>query len=490
MAQLLPVEAFDLIIFGGTGDLAMRKLLPALYHRNRDGQFIEDSRIIAVGRSALQRDAYLHKVEQALRSRLAAAEFDAQHWSAFSQRIHYVEADAAAHDRWGALEELLQGREQRTRVAYLATEPSLFGVIATGLRVNNLITAKSRMVLEKPLGRDRTSASEINNEVGECFAENQIYRIDHYLGKETVQNLLALRFANSLFEPLWRRGAIDHVQITVAEELGVGGRIEFYDKIGALRDMVQNHLLQLVCLTAMEAPSSLHHDAVRDEKIKVLRALRPITAEQVGSHTVRGRYGPGAVDGAAVAGYVDELGGGNSDTETFVALKLEIDNWRWSNVPFYLRTGKRLKSKHSEIVVQFQDVPHSIFPEQQFNVVANKLTIRLQPDEGVKLSVMAKEPGPGGFELRQVALDLSFEETFGLRYPDSYERLLMEVLRGNPALFMRRDEVDAAWQFVDGIIAGWAKTRQKVESYVAGSWGPSGASLLLDRDGRAWNSDD
>jgi glucose-6-phosphate 1-dehydrogenase len=490
MAQLLPVEVFDLIIFGGTGDLAMRKLLPALYHRDRDGQVTGDSRIIAIGRSALQRDSYLQDVEKSLRANLADGEFDADQWRAFARRVHYFEADALAHDTWNALVELLHGQEDRTRVAYLATAPSLFGPIAKGLQVNGLITSNSRIVLEKPLGHDSASASEINDQVGECFAENQIYRIDHYLGKETVQNLLALRFANSLFEPLWRRGAIDHVQITVAEDLGVGGRIDFYDNVGALRDMVQNHLLQLVCLTAMEPPSSLHHDAVRDEKIKVLRALRPIDVSAVKRHTVRGRYEAGAVNGTAVSAYVDELDGKKSDTETFVALKLEIDNWRWSNVPFYLRTGKRLKSKHSEIVVQFQDVPHSIFPEQNFNVTANRLTIRLQPDEGVKLSLMAKEPGPGGFELRPVSLDLSFEETFGLRYPDAYERLLMEVLRGNPALFMRRDEVDAAWEFVDGIIASWGETRQSVEGYVAGSWGPSGASLLLDRDGRAWHSND
>ncbi len=490
MAKLVPVELFDLIIFGGTGDLAMRKLLPAMYHRDGDGQIIGDSRIIAVGRSALSLDTYLKEVEEALQKNLAEGEFDAARWESFSRRIHYVEADALSHDKWGDLVELLKGNDERTRVAYLATAPSLFGPIAKGLRSNKLITDQSRIVLEKPLGRDLASASDINDQVGECFDENQIYRIDHYLGKETVQNLLALRFANSLFEPLWRRGAIDHVQITVAEDLGVGGRIDFYDNVGALRDMVQNHILQLVCLTAMEPPSSLHHDAVRDEKIKVLRALRPFDADTVRAGTVRGRYGSGAVGGETVPAYEEELGDAKSDTETFVALKLEIDNWRWSNVPFYLRTGKRLKEKQSEIVVQFQDVPHSIFPEQEFNVSPNRLTIRLQPDEGVQLSLMAKEPGPGGFELRPVSLDLSFEETFGLRYPDAYERLLMEVLRGNPALFMRRDEVDAAWEFVDGIIAGWEKSKQKVESYVAGSWGPSASSLLLDRDGRAWYSDD
>ena len=327
-------------------------------------------------------DEYRERAKEALQLNLPSGEFSEQHWKPFSRRLQYVEADALDTEGWDALVQLLDGSAARIRVAYLATAPRLFGAVAQGLRDNGLITAKSRIVLEKPLGRDRSSASEINNEVGECFSENQIYRIDHYLGKETVQNLLALRFANSLFEPLWRRGAVDHVQITVAEDLGVGGRVDFYDRIGALRDMVQNHLLQLVCLTAMESPSSLHHDAVRDEKIKVLRALRPIGADEVRTTTVRGQYTAGAINGAAVPGYVDELGGKKSPTETFVALKLEIDNWRWSNVPFYLRTGKRLQSKHSEIVVEFHDVPHSIFPEQKFNVAPNRLNIRLQPDEG------------------------------------------------------------------------------------------------------------
>ncbi len=490
MAKLVPVETFDLIIFGGTGDLAMRKLLPALYHRDRDGQVTGESRVIAASRGALTREEYVATVEASLREKLKDGDFDEAHWQSFSQRIHYVQADAFEHGEWGALREILTGVDDRIRVAYLATAPSLFGPIAQGLKSNGLITPSSRIVLEKPLGRDYESACEINNAVGECFEENQIYRIDHYLGKETVQNLLALRFANSLFEPLWRRSAIDHVQITVAEDLGVGGRIEFYDRVGALRDMVQNHILQLVCLFAMEPPSSLHHDAVRDEKIKVLRALKPISADEVRANTVRGHYTAGAINKAPVPGYLDELGGEESSTETFVALKLEIENWRWSNVPFYLRTGKRLPGKHSEIVVQFQDVPHSIFPEQKYKVSPNLLRIRLQPDEGVQLTVMAKEPGPGGFNLRPVGLDLSFAETFGIGYPDAYERLLMEVLRGNPALFMRRDEVEAAWHWIDGIIDGWAETEQKVESYVAGSWGPTASSVLLDRDGRGWYPDE
>ena len=486
MAQLLPVDLFDLVIFGGTGDLAMRKLLPALYHRDLDGQIPADSRIIAASRGYLERDAYLARVRESLEKNLGEGEFDESKWESFAARIHYVQADAKAHDEWGALVDILAGHEDRIRVAYMATAPSLFGAFAGGLRHNGLITADSRIVLEKPVGHDYESAREINNAIGQCFPENQIYRIDHYLGKETVQNLLALRFANSLFEPLWRRGAIDHVQITVAEDLGVGGRIEFFDRIGTLRDMVQNHMLQLLCLVAMEAPSSLHHDAVRDEKMKVLRALKPIREVDVRSQTVRAQYLGGAINGETVRGYLEELGG-ESNTETFVALKVEIENWRWSGVPFYLRSGKRLPEKHSEIVVQFEEVPHSIFPEQEYNVKANRLTIRLQPDEGVQLSVMAKEPGPGGFELRPVSLDLSFEETFGIRYPDAYERLLMEVLRGNPALFMRRDEVEAAWSWIDSIEAGWSESKQKVETYVAGSWGPSASSLLLDRDGRTWH---
>jgi glucose-6-phosphate 1-dehydrogenase len=486
MAQLRPVDTFDLIIFGGTGDLAMRKLLPAMYHRARDGQITMDSRIIAVGRSDMSRDEYVELVDNALQANLEDGDYDAQEWRDFESRLSYVNADALEHTNWQSLCEFLSAQSDRIRVIYLATAPQLFGPIAAGFHANGLITDATRIVLEKPVGHDFESARAINDEVGQCFEENQIFRIDHYLGKETVQNLLALRFGNTLFEPLWRRGVVDHVQITVAEELGVGGRIDFYNDTGALRDMVQNHMLQLVCLVAMEAPSSLDHDAVRDEKLKVLRALNPITQDNIKAHTVRGQYTAGAINGSPVSGYADELGAEATAAETFVALKLEIENWRWSNVPFYLRTGKRLKAKHSEIVVQFQHVPHSIFTEIKHDILPNRLTIRLQPDEGVKLSVMAKEPGPGGFDLRPVSLDLSFEESFGIRYPDSYERLLMEVLRGNPALFMRRDEVETAWHWIDQIIAGWQNSRHKVENYVAGTWGPSASSMLLDRDGRSW----
>ena len=486
MAQLLPVDPFDLVIFGGNGDLALRKLMPALWHRHLDGQFSDDSRILAVGRSAMDRSDYLNDVESALKANLKAEKPNTENdqaWSAFINRISYINLDALDVATWDDLVAALQGRDVQVRAFYLATPPSLFGAVARNIRQAGLKTGDMRLVLEKPVGNDFQSAREINDQVAECFDEGQVFRIDHYLGKETVQNLLALRFGNAILEPLWRREVIDHVQITVAEELGVGNRVGFYDGVGALRDMVQNHLMQLVCLVAMEPPSSLDDDAVRDEKIKVLRALKPLNA--LHNSSVRAQYREGAIGGEFVKGYGDELGA-NSNTETYVALKLEIDNWRWSGVPFYLRTGKRLPTKHSEILIQFKPVPHSIFDDALYPAEPNRLSIMLQPDEGVKLSMMAKEPGPGQFDLRPVSLDLSFEETFGIRYPDAYERLVIEVLRGNPALFMRRDEIEAAWSWIDGIRQGWEDGRHKLESYASGTWGPSAADLMLERDGRRW----
>jgi len=485
MAELIPVEAFDLIIFGGNGDLASRKLLPALFHRFCDGQITNDSRIIGVGREELDQAAFIGNVKQAFETinPLAVDE----KFQPFSALLDYVQLDALDHGSWQKLAERLKGHEHKATTVYLATHPTLFGSIANGLSKNGLIHDQMRIVLEKPVGHDHESASSINDEVGMCFRESQVFRIDHYLGKETVQNLLALRFGNSLFEPLWRREVIDHVQITVAEDLGVESRLDFYDRTGALRDMVQNHLMQLVCLVAMEPPSSLSDDSVRDEKIKVLKALKPIGASKVKTYTVRGQYTAGAVAGEAVNGYAEQLKDGkSSQTETFVAIKLEIDNWRWSGIPFYLRTGKRLERKHSEILIQFKQVPHSIFDTKHFSTLPNRLSIMLQPDEGMKLNIMAKEPGPGGFKLKPVSLDLSFEQTFGVKYPDSYERLLMEIFRGNQALFMRRDEIETAWQWTDSILESWESAGQSLEYYKAGSWGPTGAFLMLDRDGRHW----
>ncbi len=478
MVQLKPVDPFDFIIFGGTGDLALRKLIPALWHRHCDDQLPLGSRIIAVSRGSATKDEYVGT----LRDHLSEAMKDPR-WADFVERIYYVSLDATDSTTWVDLVELLDGRETVTRAVYLATPPTLFGPVSKGLVDANLKTQSTRIVIEKPVGHDFESARQINDEVGSCFSESQIFRIDHYLGKETVQNLLALRFGNFILEPLWRREAIDHVQITVAEELGVGNRIDFYNETGALRDMVQNHLMQLVCLVAMEPPASFDDDAVRDEKIKVLRSLRPIESDQVKLNTVRGQYRGGAVNKQVVESYAEELGR-ESDTETFVALKMEIDNWRWSGVPFFLRTGKRMPVKHSEIVIQFKPTPHSIFGSGES--LPNRLSILLQPNEGVKLRMAAKEPGPGEFTLKPVSLDLSFAETFGGGYPDAYERLVIEVLRGNQALFMHREEIESAWRWIDRILEGWANFEQKPELYAAGTWGPTSSSLMLDRIDRTW----
>jgi len=489
MAQFVPAEPFDLVIFGGTGDLSQRKLLPALFHRDRDAQFSDDSRLIAVSRGEMAHDQFIGFVHDALRQHLAESEFDETTWQRFAQRLHYRRLDVTTTEGWGDLVSALEGEPGHIRVFYLATLPSLYGSTASNLAQAGLINSRSRIVLEKPVGSDFSSALEINDEVGRVFDESQVYRIDHYLGKETVQNLAALRFANSLFEPLWRHAAVDHVQITVAEDLGAGNRAEFYDRTGALRDMVQNHMLQLLCLVAMEPPISLDHEELRNEKIKVLKALRPITPDNAKQVTVRGQYASGAVGGELVRGYQDELGqDAPSDTETFVAIKAEIDNWRWADTPFYLRTGKRLARKSSEIVLQFRPVGHSIFPRDSGELEPNRLVIRLQPNEGVQLSIVTKEPGPGGFRLRSLPLNLSFSETYPVRYPDAYERLLMEVLRGNPTLFMHREEVERAWRWIDGIIDSWQQSRMKVQEYVAGTWGPTDAVRLLDRDGRAWRN--
>ncbi|GEO36615.1 glucose-6-phosphate 1-dehydrogenase [Skermanella aerolata] len=488
-----PVETFDYLVFGGTGDLALRKLLPALYLRDKAGQITPESRILGVSRSQLSPADYKAKAEEALRRHLHKDDIDETTWGRFIDRIDYVAADATATNGWDQLQERLGGRDEIVRVFYLATSPELFGPISERLQAFGLVTPKSRVVLEKPIGHDLESARQINDEVGSVFAEEQIYRIDHYLGKETVQNLLALRFANSLFEPVWDAGHVDHVQITVAETVGVEGRGGYYDTSGALRDMVQNHLMQLLCLVGMEPPVSLDQESVRDEKIKVLRSLKPIGPENVAGCTVRGQYRAGAVEGAAVGAYAEEAGTAPgakpSNTETFVALKVEIENWRWSGVPFYLRTGKRMPAKVSEIVIQFRQVPHSIFPKTAGEITPNLLIVRLQPDESIRLNLMAKDPGPGGMRLREASLNLSFAETFKFRFPDAYERLLMDVVRGNPTLFMRRDEVEAAWRWTESILDAWEARGDSVKPYIAGTWGPSQSVAMIERDGRTWHDD-
>ena len=492
-ASITPMAPFDLIIFGGTGDLSLRKLLPALFHRYVDGQIVAGTRIFGLARDEQSDEAYRNRVREALQKTLADDPRSPGALEPFLEMVFYRRIDLSSDAGWAGLAAELVD-ESRVRVFYLAVGPDLFGNVGARLHAHGLAGPNTRVVVEKPLGHDLASAVAINDALGQVFAESQIYRIDHYLGKETVQNLIALRFGNALFEPLWKAEHIDHVQITVAETVGAGQRAGYYDHAGALRDMVQNHLLQLLCLVAMEPPSSLSADAIRDEKLKVLRALRPIDGGSNGAGatsqlTVRGQYRAGAVEGRPVPGYLDELGRDDSRTETFVALKAEVRNWRWAGVPFYLRTGKRLAERMSEIVVTFRQVPHSIFDELVEPIAPNQLVIRLQPDEGVKLWLMNKVPGPGGLRLRRVPMDLSFAETFGGRQPEAYERLLMDVVRGNPMLFMRRDEVEAAWNWIDPIRAAWEVSSEAPKPYTAGSWGPSAAVALIERDGRTWHED-
>ncbi|QDC01979.1 glucose-6-phosphate dehydrogenase [Mesorhizobium sp. 8] len=484
-SQIIPVDPFDFIVFGGTGDLAERKLLPALYYRQRDHQFSEPTRIIGTSRAKLSDADFQAFARKAITDHVKADDIDEKELEKFLARFSYVPADATTGVGFDELKKAV-GDSDRIRAFYMAVSPSLFGDISHQLREHRLITPNSRIVVEKPIGRDLASARALNDLVGDDFGEQQIFRIDHYLGKETVQNLMALRFANMLYEPLWNSAHIDHVQITVAETVGLEDRVTYYDKAGALRDMVQNHILQLLCLVAMEAPSSMDADAVRDEKLKVLRALKRINGNEAPKLTVRGQYRAGASAGGPVEGYVEELGHG-SDTETFVAIKAEIANWRWAGVPFYLRTGKRLATRVSEIVIEFKQIPHSIFGESAGNISPNQLVIRLQPNEGVKQYLMVKDPGPGGMRLRQIPLDMSFAQSFHSRAPDAYERLVMDVVRGNQTLFMRRDEVEAAWSWVDPILKAWEQNGQDAQGYTAGTWGPSSSIALIERDGRTWH---
>ena len=490
-AQIIPVEPFDYVVFGGNGDLAERKLLPALYHRDHDGQLPPESRIIGASRSEISDEDYRDFARKAIETQVKPEDNHPVSLERFLRRLHYRQVDAKADGGWDELRRLLdEAGQNRIRAFYLAVGPGLFADLATRIDEKGLSNAKTRLVVEKPVGRDLESAKALNETIAKHFSEQQIFRIDHYLGKETVQNLMALRFANALYEPVWNSTHIDHVQITVAESVGLEGRAGYYNTAGALRDMVQNHIVQLMTLVALEPPSSLDSDALRDEKLKVLRALVTIDEANVETRTVRGQYKAGASNGGAVKGYLDDLGEAESDIETFVAIKAEIGNWRWAGVPFYLRTGKRLSQRMSEIVVTFKPIPHSIFEKAAGNIVQNQLVMRLQPDEGVKQWLMIKDPGPGGMRLRHVPLDMSFAESFRVRNPDAYERLLMDVIRGNQTLFMRRDEVEAAWDWVDPILRAWEAKSVKAQGYTAGTWGPSSSVALIERDGRTWHEPD
>jgi len=478
-------NGFTFVLFGGTGDLAHRKILPALYQAHRDKLVDPAGKIVAVARKSPDRDGYLKWVEENVKPRLVKSkEYDDAVWKGFLERIEYVKLDAAKDD-FAKLTEALSGFGG-TRVFYLATVPSLFVPICQALAGQQL-NEGARIVLEKPLGYDLESSKAINDAVGEIFQEEQIYRIDHYLGKEPVQNLLALRFGNILFEPLWRREFIQSIQITIAEELGVETRGDFYDGVGALRDMVQNHLLQLLAIVAMEPPHALDTDSVRDEKLRVLRALKQLSPTDVSKVAVRGQYLKGVTRGESVPGYLEEEGvNEESLTETFVALKVEIENWRWAGVPFYLRTGKRLADRTAEIVVNFRQVPHSALPGSSVsNAPPNRLVIRLQPHETIRLYCQSKQPGDG-MQLQSVYMDLDFNDFFRGQQMEAYERLLLDVIHGRLALFVRRDEQEAAWRYVMPILDEWSKPGRKPKGYAAGSWGPPAASAMLAHDGTYW----
>jgi len=478
VSRVIPVDTFDLVIFGGTGDLARRKILPGLFVRFLAGQIPYDARIIGAARSEFDDDGYRSFVSESIAEFVAERKQDKTAVSEFLKCIHYVPIDALGKDGWPALAKLM--RPDAIRAFYLSVGPRLFGPLAERLHTHGIANDTSRIVVEKPFGRDLESACALNAVLAESFEEHQIYRIDHYLGKETVQNLMAVRFGNILFEPLWNSQYVDHVQITVAETVGVGGRGGYYDKSGAMRDMVQNHMMQLLCLIAMEPPSNFEPDAVRDEKLKVIRALDPVESHEI----VRGQY----LEGENGASYQIEAENPDSHTESFIALRTHISNWRWKGTPIYLRTGKRLRARVSEIAVVFKDPPHSIFGPQEGRR-GNVLVIRLQPDEGMNLRVTIKEPGPGGMRLIEVPLDMSFAEALdneGDDIPDAYERLIMDVIRGNQTLFMRGDEVEAAWAWTDPIIAAWEDRHDKPKPYDPGSSGPEDALMLLHRDGRRW----
>ena len=484
----MALQDFDLVLFGGSGDLSMRKLLPAMYARDVCNDLPASARIICVGRDDMSQEAFLQFVENNSKPHIKEAPVD-EHWARFLKRITYVALNATDVRTYDPLVEALRKDESLTRVYYLATPPHLFATICDNLAETGLATPNSRVVLEKPLGRDLASAKQINADVGKVFAESQIYRIDHYLGKETVQNLLALRFGNILFEPLWRREWISDVQITIAEKIGVGNRLGYYDTSGALRDMLQNHLLQLLCIVAMEPPTSIAPDAVRDAKLQVLRSLKRFTPTTLAQNIVRGQYRAGHIDGKAVPGYRDEPEAPKqSRTETFVAMKAEIDTWRWAGVPFYLRTGKRMADRLAEIVVRFKQIPHSIFNQPTSSFQPNSLVIRLQPDEGLSMNLMAKTPGDS-MRLKQAELELDFREQFTSPRMEAYERLLLDVLRGQLTLFMRGDELEAAWEWVEPILDHWEEDDSAPAPYTSGTWGPAASSALIGRDGLQWREE-
>jgi glucose-6-phosphate 1-dehydrogenase len=485
----LSVEPCTLALFGALGDLALRKLFPALYQLDRAGLLPTETRLLALARESGEAASHLAMIEEHLRRHVGERDLDEAVLQRFMARLDYLNMDFRRAEDYAALADKA-GQAERI-VAFFATPASVYGAICAGLAGAGL-AERTRVVLEKPIGHDLESSREVNDAVARFFPEDRTYRIDHYLGKDTVQNLIALRFANSLFETQWNQNHISHVEITVAETVGIEGRWGYFDQAGQLRDMIQNHLLQLLCLIAMDPPSDLSADSIRDEKVKVLKALAPIAPEHLGQQLVRGQYVAGSILGRHVPGYLEEENSNTqSDTETFVALRAEICNWRWAGVPFYLRTGKRMPQKLSQIVIHFKAPPHYIFAPEQRQLIGNKLIIRLQPQEGISLLVMTKDQGlDKGMQLRSGPLQLNFSETYkSPRIPDAYERLLLEVMKGNQNLFVRKDEIEYAWKWCDQLIDGWQRVGAPPKPYAAGSWGPAASIALISRDGRSWYDD-
>ncbi len=481
------LNPFDIVIFGGGGDLSLRKLLPAMYRAYQEGNLPEGTRILPTVRSLANEQEFVDKVQSSLKSFLGKGEYNAKDWKAFSAFLKPIVVNVTEQDdNWTRLKEILESDEQdKARVFYYSLPPAVYGRCSELLSDNQLITKSTRVVVEKPIGYCGASAEEINAKIAEYFKESQIYRIDHYLGKETVQNLMALRFSNVMFENMWDAKSIDNIQISISETVGLESRAGFYDKAGALRDMVQNHLLQLLCLVAMESPNKLTAKSIRTEKLKVLEALRPLVGDDVEANTVRGQYVPGQLDGKLVPGYLEELGE-NSETETFVAIRAHIENWRWAGVPFYLRTGKRMKQRCAEIIVEYKNVSHNVYDETVGGIEPNRLVIRLQPEESIQLTLMSKRLDNLEMQLEPVTLDLDLSKNYENGFhSDAYKRLMLDAAAGNASLFIHRDEVRQAWAWIDPIIEQW-QTAGMPALYRAGTWGPEDADELLAENNHAW----
>ena len=487
-------EPFSLVIFGASGDLAHRKLIPALWSLYAARTLPEPFIIVGTGRTEMSDEAFREKMKDGVKQFARLKMPNDNVWMRFASSLFYVPGDPSGPELYAQLRETLEDAERRhggrgNRLYYLSTPPSLYADITVQLGKAGLAAEErgwTRIIIEKPFGHDVRSAQELNELVTSVFKEEQVYRIDHYLGKETVQNVLALRFANGIFEPLWNRNHVAEVQFTVAETVGVEGRGGYYEESGALRDMIQNHLLQVMCLVAMEPPVTFEAQAVRDEKSKVMQAVRPIDPASVDAAALRAQYGPGFINNRQVPGYRQEKGvKPDSATETYAALRLEIDNWRWAGVPFYLQTGKRMTKRVSEIVIRFRRTPHMIFRRGDVSVEPNLLVIRIQPDEGISLIVEAKEPGPD-LKISPVTLDFKYHEVFGGEPPEVYERLLLDAIHGDPTLYSRGDWIEQAWRLTQPILDHWARTPGPLPQYEAGSWGPPEADVFIARDGGKW----